>query len=264
MTKRNHRRREKVQFTGCSGDTLAGVLESPAGAPRGQVLFAHCFTCGKDVVSASRIARRLAELGYAVLRFDFTGLGDSGGDFSHTNFSTNVQDLICAARFLRESGRPADLLVGHSLGGAAVLAAAAEIPEAKAIATIAAPAEPDHVIKQFACSLETIEQKGQAQVQLAGRPFVIRKQFLQDLDEHEMGYIQALGRPLLIYHSPVDQTVSIDEAADLYNRAMHPKSFISLDDADHLLTRKEDADYVADTLAAWAARYLPTSGEESD
>ncbi|MCW8127409.1 alpha/beta hydrolase [Microbulbifer halophilus] len=264
MTQRKRRQREKVQFTGSSGDPLAGILESPAGEARGQVLFAPCFTCGKDVVSAARIARHLTEQGYAVLRFDFTGLGDSGGDFSQTNFSTNVEDLVCAAQFLRESGRPADLLVGHSLGGAAVLASAAQIPEAKAIATIAAPAEPDHVTRQFACSIETIEQNGQAQVQLAGRPFVIRKQFLDDLDDHEMGYIHELGRPLLIYHSPLDQTVSVDEAADIYNRAMHPKSFISLDDADHLLTRREDADYVAVTLAAWAARYLPANTEGSD
>ncbi|WP_346837927.1 alpha/beta hydrolase [Microbulbifer sp. SAOS-129_SWC] len=256
MDRGKRRRRNKVQFTGSGGHALAGILELPADKPRAQVLFAHCFTCGKDVVSASRIARRLTAHGFAVLRFDFAGLGDSEGDFSQTNFSTNVRDLACAARYLREQQRPADLLVGHSLGGAAVLAAAAEIPEARAIATIAAPAEPDHVLGQLAGAVDTIEQQGRAEVVLAGRPFVIRKQFLDDLERHKMDYIHTLERPLLIYHSPADRTVSIDEAADLYNRAMHPKSFISLDGADHLLTRRADADYVADTLAAWVSRYL--------
>lgn len=257
MEKRGRRHRKKVNFTGSSGEVLAGILDLPAGEPRAQVLYAHCFTCGKDVVAASRIARRLAELGYAVLRFDFTGLGDSEGDFSHTNFSSNVQDLHCAARFLREHQRPADLLVGHSFGGAAVLAAAAEIPEARAIATIAAPAQPDHVLVQLAGAIDTIVGRGQAELELAGRPFTIRKQFLDDLDNHRTSSIHKLGRPLLIFHSPADKTVSIDEAAGLYERATHPKSFISLDDADHLLTRRQDAIYVADMLVAWASRYLP-------
>ncbi|WP_295798580.1 alpha/beta hydrolase [uncultured Microbulbifer sp.] len=254
MSKRNSR--HKVTFPNSRGQMLAGILETPAAAPRGFALFAPCFTCGKDVLAASRICRRLGELGIAVLRFDFTGLGDSEGDFSETNFSSNVDDLKCAASFLRDEYQPADLLIGHSLGGAAVLAAAADIPEAKAIATIAAPADPEHVLKQFACSLDTIEEHGRAEVQLSGRPFVIQKHFVDDVVGIQEGYIQQLGRPLLIYHSPVDQTVSIDEAADIYNRAMHPKSFISLDDADHLLTKREDAVYVADTLAAWAAPYL--------
>ncbi|MFC6633428.1 alpha/beta hydrolase family protein [Microbulbifer taiwanensis] len=250
-------KRHRVQFNGGSDARLAGILEMPEGGePQAYALFAHCFTCGKDVLSASRIARRLADLGIAVLRFDFTGLGASQGDFADTNFSSNVRDLLCAAEFLRGERHPADLLIGHSLGGAAVLAAAGDIPEAKAIATIAAPADPEHVIRQFACAIDTIRQQGQAEVELAGRPFVIKKQFLDDLDSHRMGYIHELGRPLLIYHSPVDQTVSIDEAADIYNRAMHPKSFISLDHADHLLTRREDADYVANTLAAWVQPYL--------
>ena len=254
MTQRN--RRHKVTFPNSNGQMLAGILEAPAGTPRGFALFAPCFTCGKDVLAASRICRRLSELNIAVLRFDFTGLGDSEGDFSETNFSSNVDDLKCAARFLRDEHQPADLLIGHSLGGAAVLAAAAEIPEARAIATIAAPADPEHVLKQFACSLEAIEEHGQAEVQLSGRPFVIQKHFVDDVAGIQGDYIHKLGRPLLIYHSPVDQTVSIDEAADIYNRAMHPKSFISLDDADHLLTKREDAIYVADTLSAWATPYL--------
>jgi putative redox protein len=249
-------KRHKVEFPGGSGTQLAGILEMPEAGPRAYVLFAHCFTCGKDVLAASRIARRLAELDYAVLRFDFTGLGDSEGDFSETNFSSNVRDLLAAAEFLRREHRAPDLLVGHSLGGAAVLAAAGEIPEARAIATIAAPADAVHVTRQFADAIDTIEQQGQAEVELAGRPFIIRKQFLDDLRSRKSGHIRKLDRPLLIYHSPLDQIVSVDEAAEIYNRAMHPKSFISLENADHLLTRKEDADYVADTLAAWATRYL--------
>ncbi|WP_237057318.1 alpha/beta hydrolase family protein [Microbulbifer sediminum] len=251
-------KRQKVTFPGGSGNLLAGVMEMPdRGEPRAWALFAHCFTCGKDVLAASRIARRLADLGCAVLRFDFTGLGDSGGNFADTNFSSNIRDLLSAAEFLHREHHPVDLLIGHSLGGAAVLAAAGEIEEARAIVTIAAPADPDHVIKQFACALDIIESQGQAEVELAGRPFTIKKQFLDDLEQHEPDYIRALGRPLLIYHSPRDSTVPIDEAADIYNRAMHPKSFISLDDADHLLTRQEDADYVAETMAAWVSRYLP-------
>lgn len=250
-------RRHRVEFAGGNGARLAGILEVPeTGEPRAQALFASCFTCGKDVLSAARVARGLADRGIAVLRFDFTGLGDSDGDFANTNFTGNVKDLLAAAAYLKEQGRPVDLLIGHSLGGAAALAAAGDMPEAKAIITIAAPADPEHVLKQFGCSIETIRAEGQAQVQLAGRPFVIKKQFLDDLDKHKMGYIHHLERPLLIYHSPVDQTVSIDEAAGIYNRAMHPKSFISLDHANHLLTGREDAAFVASTLAAWAEPYL--------
>ncbi|TLM79316.1 alpha/beta hydrolase [Microbulbifer harenosus] len=249
-------RRHKVTFPNARGERLAGILETPAGSPLGFALFAPCFTCGKDVLAASRICRRLADHGIASLRFDFTGLGDSEGDFSDTNFSSNVADLESAASFLRDEYQPACLLIGHSLGGAAVLAAAASVPEAKAIVTIAAPADPEHVLKQFSCALDTIQSEGRAEVKLSGRPFIIRKQFVDDVESIVEGYIHRLGRPLLIYHSPVDQVVSIDEAADIYNRALHPKSFISLDRADHLLTRREDAVYVADTLAAWAAPYL--------
>ncbi|WP_105102277.1 alpha/beta hydrolase [Microbulbifer pacificus] len=255
-TGNDRNRRHKVTFPNIRGEQLAGILEVPAGAPIGFALFAPCFTCGKDVLAASRICRRLADQGIASLRFDFTGLGDSEGDFSDTNFSSNMADLESAARFLRDEYQPADMLIGHSLGGAAVLAAAASVPEAKAIVTIAAPADPEHVLKQFSCALDIIEREGEAEVQLSGRPFVIRKQFVEDVESIAEGYIHGLGRPLLIYHSPVDQVVSIDEAADIYNRALHPKSFISLDHADHLLTRREDAVYVANTLAAWAIPYL--------
>lgn len=258
-------KRSKVHFSNKNGKTLAGILELPEAQPRAYALFAPCFTCGKDVLAASRISRQLAGQGFAVLRFDFTGLGDSEGDFSDTNFSTNVADLLSAADFLKQQHHPVDLLIGHSLGGAAVLAAASQIPEARAIVTIAAPADPDHVIKQFACSVDTIAEEGAAEVNLAGRPFVIKQHFIEDLDQHEMGYIRELDRPLLIYHSPLDETVSIEEAAEIYNRAMHPKSFISLDSADHLLTNGEDAVFVADTLSAWAGRYLtPKKSGKSD
>lgn len=257
-------RRHKVAFPNARGERLAGILETPAGAPLGFALFAPCFTCGKDVLAASRVCRRLADHGIATLRFDFTGLGDSEGDFSETNFSSNVADLECAASFLRDEYQPADLLIGHSLGGAAVLAAAESLPEARAIATIAAPADPEHVLKQFSCALDIIKREGKAEVELSGRPFIIRKQFVDDVESIFEGYIHRLGRPLLIYHSPVDQVVSIDEAADIYNRALHPKSFISLDHADHLLTRRDDAVYVADTLAAWAKPYLQGSTPKTD
>ncbi|AQQ68942.1 osmotically inducible protein OsmC [Microbulbifer agarilyticus] len=250
------KRRHKVRFPNPNGLPLAGILETPQGATHGFALFAPCFTCGKDVLAASRICRRLADHGIATLRLDFTGLGDSAGDFSETSFSSNVADLICAARFLRDEYQPADLLIGHSFGGAAVLAAAESIPEAKAVATVASPADPKHVLKQFGSALEIIQQEGQAEVQLSRRPFVIRKQFVDDVLGIQEGHIHKLGRPLLIYHSPIDQVVSIDEAADIYNRALHPKSFISLDDADHLLSERADALYVADTLAVWAQPHL--------
>lgn len=255
-------KRHRVEFPGGSGLQLAGILETPEGEARATALYAHCFTCGKDVLAAARISRRLAERGCATLRFDFTGLGDSEGDFSDTNFSSNVQDLLAAAEYLRREHRPPQLLVGHSLGGAAILAAAGQIPEARAIATIAAPADAEHVCRQFADALDTIRSEGQAQVELAGRPFTIKKQFLDDLQARSSGHIRNLERPLLIYHSPQDKVVSVDEAAEIYSRARHPKSFISLQGADHLLTRREDADYVADTLAAWASRYLPDGGPD--
>lgn len=256
MTKRNSRR--KVTFPNRQGHLLAGILEAPAHTPRGFAIFASCFTCGKDVLAASRICRRLGELGISVLRFDFTGLGDSEGAFSATNFSSNVEDLKCAASFLRDEYQPADLLIGHSLGGAAVLAAAGDLPEARALVTIAAPADPSHVLKQFPRALETIETSGRAEVQLSGRPFIIERHFVTDVSQSQEDTIERLGRPLLIYHSPDDQVVSIAEAAMLFERAQYPKSFICLDKADHLLSARKDAIYVADTLAAWAAPYLNT------
>ncbi|MEH6814760.1 MAG: bifunctional alpha/beta hydrolase/OsmC family protein, partial [Motiliproteus sp.] len=237
-------------------ETLAGLLETPAEETNAYVLFAHCFTCGKDLATATRISRSLVARGYAVLRFDFTGLGNSDGDFSNTNFSSNVQDLLAAADFLRQQYSAPALLIGHSLGGAAILKAAEKIPESQAVVTIGAPADAAHVSKQFACDIEAIEQQGQAEVDLAGRKFTIKKQFIDDIQEQNMTHLKSLKKALLVFHSPLDATVPIAEAQKIYQQAKHPKNFISLDQADHLLTRKEDAEYVADIIASWANRYL--------
>lgn len=253
----------KLTFPGSSGENLAARLDMPAGAPRAYALFAHCFTCSKDIFAASRIARELTGHGFAVLRFDFTGLGRSEGEFANTNFSSNVEDLAKAADYLRENYRAPEVLIGHSLGGAAVLAAAGEVPEAKAVATIGAPADAEHVIRNFSAAVGEIEEKGVAEVTLAGRGFSIRKQFLDDLKTQAVtDRIAELRKALLIFHAPRDEIVGIDNAAALYNAAKHPKSFISLDDADHLLSRHSDAAYVAQVLSAWASRYI--DGEERD
>jgi putative redox protein len=250
----------KITFTGVDGQALAARLDSPAGPVRAYALFAHCFTCSKDIFAASRIARGLAEKGIAVLRFDFTGLGASEGEFANTNFSSNVQDLLAAAEHLRQHYQGPAILIGHSLGGAAVLAAAGDIPECKAVATIGAPADPAHVAHNFQPNLEEIEAKGEASVQLAGRSFTIKKQFLDDVREQRLSRrIASLKRALLVFHAPLDETVGIDNATQIFVAAKHPKSFVSLDKADHLLSRHEDAGYVAEVLAAWAARYLPSA-----
>ncbi|MCH7815860.1 MAG: alpha/beta fold hydrolase [Proteobacteria bacterium] len=249
--------RIKLEFPGTDGLSIAGLLETPDDNPQAFALFAHCFTCGKDVVAASRIARSLVAKGYAVLRFDFTGLGSSDGDFANSNFSSNVADLVHAADYLREHYRAPSLLIGHSLGGAAVLVAAHQVPEAVGVVTIAAPSDPDHVTKQFACDIGTIEKTGVAQVSLGGRPFTIKKQFLDDLAaQNQQQSVANLNKALLVFHSPVDTIVSINEAETIYRAAKHPKSFISLDDADHLLTNARDAEYVAATIAAWSTRFI--------
>lgn len=248
---------ERLTFTGHSGDTLTARLDLPEGPHLATALFAHCFTCSKDIPAARRISARLAGAGIAVLRFDFTGLGHSQGDFANTNFSSNVQDLIRAASFLREAYEAPAILIGHSLGGAAVLATAGDVPEAKAVATIAAPADAAHVADNFGAHLERIEQDGEAEVELAGRPFRIRRQFLEDIRAQEIGpRIAALRKALIVFHGPHDQTVGIENAEKIFVAAKHPKSFVSLDRADHLLSRREDAAYVADVLSAWASRYL--------
>ncbi len=241
---------------------MAGRLELPEGEPRAYALFAHCFTCTKDIFAAGRIAEALASHGIAVLRFDFTGLGGSGGDFGHTNFSSNVQDLIEAANFLRECYAAPKILIGHSLGGAAVLAAAPQVPEAVAVATIGAPADPAHVTHLFTEERAEIETRGEAEVLLAGRPFRIRKQFLDDVArQNGAANLAKLGKALLLFHAPRDQIVGIENAGLIFQAARHPKSFVSLDDADHLLTRRADAIYVGDVLAAWAARYVGGTAE---
>ena len=250
--------RQKMTFTNHHGIELAALLEKPEGEIRGHALFAHCFTCGKDINSASRIAKRLAEQGIVVLRFDFTGLGGSDGEFANTNFSSNLDDLVAAAEFManHETLESPDLLIGHSLGGTAVLAVAEKIDTLKGVVTIGSPATPDHVLHNFAESLPEIESEGCATVNLANRPFTIKQQFIDDVKEHQQELtVRDLRKPLLIFHSPVDTVVSIEEAAKVYRWAMHPKSFVSLDKADHLLSKADDAQYVADTLANWADRY---------
>ncbi len=251
-------RSERITFEGADGRSLlAARLDRPAGPARAYALFAHCFTCSKDIFAASRIAEGLTRQGIAVVRFDFTGLGASEGEFANTNFSSNVGDLVAAADWMRAHAEAPKILIGHSLGGAAVLAAAASVPEAAAVCTIAAPADPGHVRNLFCGSLEEIEATGEAEVQIAGRSFRIQKQFLDDIAAGTLGeHIAGLKRALLVFHGPFDQVVGIDNATRIFVAAKHPKSFVSLDDADHLISRREDALYVANIIAAWAGRYI--------
>ena len=250
-------RSERWQFTGQNGQNLAARLDLPDGPPLATALFAHCFTCGKDVVAASRIAAGLAVRGIATLRFDFTGLGSSDGDFANTNFSSNLQDLMAAADAMRTRGMAPRLLIGHSLGGAAVLAAAASIPEARAVATIGAPFDPGHVLHLLTTQLPEIEARGEAVVSLGGRPFTIKRQFVDDLRAHDpAASIHHLGKALLVMHAPTDATVGIDNARQIFDAARHPKSFISLPGASHLLDNRTDAEYAATMLAAWSSRYI--------
>jgi putative redox protein len=256
---------EKITFTGAGGDRLAARLDSPDTKPKAFALFAHCFTCSKDIFAASRIATQLTAQGIAVLRFDFTGLGASEGEFANTNFTSNIQDLVAAYEFMAETWSAPRILIGHSLGGAAVLAAAGSMPEVRAVCTIGAPADPDHVKHNFDNAITEIEEKGEAEVLLVGRPFRIRRQFLEDIaGQNLVAKIAGLHRALLIFHSPIDQTVGIDNAAQIYAAAKHPKSFITLDDADHLLSRRADAIYVADVIAAWAGRYIEAAETAKD
>jgi uncharacterized OsmC-like protein/alpha-beta hydrolase superfamily lysophospholipase len=254
---------ERFDFPNASGQRLAARLDRPDGEPAAYALFAHCFTCGKDVLAAKYIAERLTASGIAVLRFDFTGLGASEGEFANTTFSSNVADLVAAADHLRRTHRAPAILIGHSLGGAAVLAAAAGVPEARAVVTIAAPCDPGHVAHLFKDQADAIRSQGEVEVQLAGRPFRIRREFLDDIAERRLDQsIANLRKALLIFHAPTDQTVGIENASHIFTAAKHPKSFVSLDGADHLLSRKSDAIYVADVLAAWAGRYLDLAPKE--
>ena len=255
---------EKFTFPKSNGQELAARLDMPIGNPQSYALFAHCFTCTKDIFAANRIAKGLTDHGIAVLRFDFTGLGASEGEFANTNFTSNVEDLVAAADHMRKTLNAPEIIIGHSLGGAAVLSAAKHIPESKAVITIGAPADPSHVVHNFEGSIEEIEDTGEAEVLLVGRPFRIQKQFINDVKEQNLKKdIETLKKALLVFHAPLDQTVGIENAADIYNAAKHPKSFISLDDADHLLTKRIDADYVADVIASWVDRYIGNSNAKS-
>ncbi|MEM7739071.1 MAG: alpha/beta fold hydrolase [Deinococcota bacterium] len=250
-----------LTFPNAQGVQLAARLEQPLAQPtRAYALFAHCFTCSKNLNAAVNISRALTQAGIAVLRFDFTGLGESKGDFADTNFSSNVDDLVAAAQFLSENYEPPQLLVGHSLGGAAVLHTAAQLDSVKAVATVAAPANPLHVRQLFTDHENEIEAQGSAEVRLAGRTFTIKQQFLNDLEASSMkNVIGNLQRALLVMHAPTDNTVGVNNAAEIFTAAKHPKSFVSLDNADHLLTRDEDSHYVGQTIAAWASRYIKMS-----
>jgi uncharacterized OsmC-like protein/alpha-beta hydrolase superfamily lysophospholipase len=256
---------ERFDFSNAEGLRLAGLIDSPPGGARAYALFAHCFTCGKDVHAAKRIAEGLTALGIAVLRFDFTGLGSSEGEFANTTFSSNVADLIAAADQLRRERRAPSILIGHSLGGAAVLAAAPAVPEARAVVTIGAPCDPAHVAGLLTDRRGEIEARGEVEVTLAGRAFRVRRAFLDDVAEQELsGRIAALHKALLIFHSPTDDIVGIDNASRIFTAAKHPKSFVSLAGADHMLSRRSDAAYVANVIAAWAERYLDMAIADAD
>jgi putative redox protein len=253
----------KVEFPGALGATLSARLDFPVAPPIAYALFAHCFTCSKDTRAATYVAAAIAERGIATLRFDFTGLGGSGGDFANTNFTSNVDDLVAAADFLRRRYRAPEILVGHSLGGAAVLAAAPRIPEAAGVATIGAPFDPAHALRLIP-DHDGIARAGEAEVELAGRRFRIRKQLLDDLAGQKLGEIlHGLRAALLVMHSPRDDIVGIDNASRIFQAARHPKSFVSLDPADHLLVRRADATYAGHVLAAWAERHLRGTAPEA-
>ena len=252
---------KNVTFENEYGQALSGLMALPESEPRAYALFAHCFTCSKNLKAATNIARALTDSGIAVLRFDFTGLGQSEGAFEDTNFSSNVSDLLAAVRFLEAKYRAPEILIGHSLGGTAILQAAVNVPSAVAVATIGSPSDPDHVRHLLAGAEQALRDDGSAEVNLGGRPFTMKRQFLDDLERHELpAAIRSLRKALLIMHAPLDDIVEIDNASELFARALHPKSFISLDKADHLLGREEDSLYAGHVLAAWASRYLESGG----
>lgn len=254
---------KKVNFLSASGQSLSGALQTPSGSvPHNYAIFAHCFTCNKNLIAIRHISTALIAAGFAVFKFDFTGLGESEGEFSNTSFTTNVSDLIKAAQFLSGEYQSPTLLIGHSLGGAAVLAAAAKIPSIKAVATIGAPFAPAHVEHLFEGAQDQFVETGRAKVNIGGRPFVIGKQFVDDIRAQDpVQTVGQLGLPLMIMHSPQDTVVGIDNAASIYQAAKHPKSFISLDGADHLLTASEDSLYAGNVIATWASRYIELPSE---
>ncbi len=249
-----------VSFLNDAGDTLAGILDLPVGEPRAFALFAHCFTCSKNLKAATNISRSMTAAGIAVLRFDFTGLGQSGGAFEDTSFSSNVADLLSAVRWLEQEYRAPEILFGHSLGGTAVLQAAPRVKSAVAVATIGSPSDPTHVAHMLQGSEAELRENGVAEVQLGGRPFRIKAKFLDDLDQHDLcGAVSGLRKALLVMHAPLDAVVEVENASLLFMAAKHPKSFVSLDKADHLLSREEDSRYAGLVLASWATRYLPAA-----
>ncbi len=251
-------RHEKVTFDNGRGEKLAGRIDLPVtGEPIGFALYAHCFTCTKNLRAIGRITEGLAQHGIATLRFDFTGLGHSDGDFSDSNFTSSVQDFIAAAHMLRDEYEAPEIVVGHSLGGAIALSATAQLPRVKAVVTIAAPSSPAHIKRHLAGDLARIKADGEAQVSLGGRSFTIRDQLLENVDDIDLhAAIASLGRPLLVLHSPIDNTVGISNAGVIFTAARHPKSFVSLDTTDHLITDDGDARYVAEVIASWATRYI--------
>ncbi len=257
---------ESIHFENRNHESLAGVIHFPdAGAPHAFAIFAHCFTCTKNLKAGVNIANAMAASGIAVLRFDFTGLGESEGDFSETHFSSNIEDLIDAAQYLEREHEAPAILVGHSLGGTAVLAAARDIPSSVAVATIGSPANAAHILHMLEENLDHIREQGEAEVDLGGRPFRIKKTFIDDINSQSVQEcIAGLRKALLVMHSPLDATVSIDEAANIFTTAKHPKSFVSLDDADHLLSRQRDSRYAGQVLAAWANRYLDLPETQQD
>ena len=263
---------KRVTFSNQAGELLGGRLDLPAGgSPKAYALFAHCFTCTKDSKAAAYISRALTDKNIAVFRYDFTGLGESSGDFAETSFSSNVTDLVAAADFMQATYAGPQILIGHSLGGAAVIRAAGQINSARAVVTIGSPSDPGHVLRHIQDHREEIENRGSARIAIEGRSFRIKKEFLDDLKQNRMtGAVRDLDRPLLVLHAPLDETVGIDNAAAIFKEARHPKSFVSLDDADHLLSRSEDARYAGSLIAAWADKYIasaqtdPAPGQDSD
>lgn len=255
---------EKIDFLSDDGHKLSAYLDTPAtGTPRAYALFAHCFTCSKDLRVIRSLSRAMNQKGFAVFRFDFTGLGESEGDFGASGFTSNVKDLLAASRFLSDNYEAPAILIGHSLGGAAVLGAAGELDHVKAVATIGAPAQASHVTHLFKESIDELKSNGHATVNIGGRSFEMTRSFLDDLERYEStDHIRDLRKPLAIFHSPQDQIVSIENAAKIYHAAHHPKSFISLDGVDHLVNGRKDAEYIGNTLAAWVSRYLPEAGEQ--
>ena len=247
----------RFSFENASGLQLAAIVDLPILPIKYFALYAHCFSCGKDILVAARIARSLAAKGIAVMRFDFTGIGSSEGSFEESNFTNNCLDIVAATEYMRQHYQAPRLLIGHSLGGTAMLNAAEHIPEAAAIVSIAAPASPDHVLSHFESEVDKLEKQEKVDIELANKTLTISRDFVADLKQHSLlEKISQLRKALLIFHSPIDNIVSINEASKIFVAAKHPKSFISLDKADHLITEKKDIEYIAEAINAWALRYI--------